>query len=46
MKIGYNNKLIPNALSTKFLGLTTDNTLTMKNTYRSSNKLNSALLAM
>jgi len=30
MKIGYNNKLIPNVLSTKFLGLTTDSTLSWR----------------
>jgi len=30
MKIGYNNKLISNVLSTKFLGLTTDSTLSWR----------------
>jgi len=30
MKTGYNNKLIPNALSTKYLALTIDSTLTWR----------------
>ena len=43
MKISYNNKLIPNALSTKFLGLTIDSVLSWRiHIHHLTTKLNTA----
>jgi len=39
MKIGYNNKLIPNPLSFKFIELTIDGMLSWRILYTSSNNL-------